>query len=175
MDMKLRKEDIIRNGSEDELYELRIWLFKESCRLENQESTIDEKFEKLTREEKDFKREASAISERIDLQKAQLQQEKDLFEQKMRILKNGFDQLNEDKKRLNREWDKLEARKSIEEERMDDRREVLFLGVTNQVALKKRYKDLMKIYHPDNLNGDHRMVQMINEEYTNLSRHYDVV
>ena len=30
-----------------------------------------------------------------------------------------------------------------------------------QIALKKRYKELIKIYHPDNLGGDARAIQAI--------------
>ena len=42
---------------------------------------------------------------------------------------------------------------------------VLFRGVSNPLALRKRYKDLLKIFHPDNLCGDAELVQMINREY----------
>ena len=42
---------------------------------------------------------------------------------------------------------------------------VLFAGVTNQGTLKKRYKDLVKIYHPDNMCGDERLSRAINKEY----------
>ena len=45
---------------------------------------------------------------------------------------------------------------------------LLFLGVDNLLALKKRYRDLLKIFHPDNLAGDNEAVQIINEEYAML-------
>ena len=54
----------------------------------------------------------------------------------------------------------------------DDRRRepediaaVLFRGANNPLALRKRYKDLLKIFHPDNLCGDGKLVQLINREY----------
>lgn len=36
--------------------------------------------------------------------------------------------------------------------------------------LKKRYKDLIKIYHPDNVAGDTRTVQEINKEYEKMKQ-----
>ena len=50
---------------------------------------------------------------------------------------------------------------------------VFFQGVTNPLALKKRYKDLIKIFHPDNLAGDKEIIQRINREYDNLKREYE--
>ena len=41
----------------------------------------------------------------------------------------------------------------------------LFSGINNTLALRKRYRDLIKIFHPDNLFGDEELVQMINKEY----------
>ena len=40
------------------------------------------------------------------------------------------------------------------------RGEMFFSGVESRQSLKKRYKDLIKIYHPDNLDGDKNTVQM---------------
>ena len=59
-------------------------------------------------------------------------------------------------------------------EAVDDGKELLFRGVHNQLSLKKRYKDLLKIFHPDNLCGDREVVQIINAEYTNLNQEFDV-
>ena len=41
------------------------------------------------------------------------------------------------------------------------------------LALKKRYKDLIKIFHPDNVAGDKEIIQRINREYETLKRDYD--
>ena len=50
---------------------------------------------------------------------------------------------------------------------------MLFRGVNSFLALKKRYKDLIKMYHPDNVAGDHEMVQLINREYEELKKGYE--
>lgn len=44
----------------------------------------------------------------------------------------------------------------------------LFDGITDKNSLKKRYHDLLKIYHPDNLNGDTTMSQKIQNAYEQL-------
>ena len=49
----------------------------------------------------------------------------------------------------------------------------LFAGVTNPLALKKRYRDLLKIFHPDNLCGDTNMVTIINKQYEKLKNEID--
>ncbi|MBR5359817.1 MAG: J domain-containing protein, partial [Lachnospiraceae bacterium] len=43
-----------------------------------------------------------------------------------------------------------------------------FIGVNSSLAVRKRYKDLLKIFHPDNLCGDESIVKAINEEYEKL-------
>ena len=44
--------------------------------------------------------------------------------------------------------------------------DILFRSIKNNpLALRKRYKDLLKIFHPDNLYGDGQLVQRINQEY----------
>ena len=51
--------------------------------------------------------------------------------------------------------------------------ELCFVGGANKKALKRRYKELLKIYHPDNLAGDTAMIQEINREYDRLSKKYE--
>ncbi len=46
--------------------------------------------------------------------------------------------------------------------------EMFFSGVSNKKDLKKRYKDLIKIYHPDGQAGDTATVAEINREYEDL-------
>ena len=50
----------------------------------------------------------------------------------------------------------------------------LFAGVNNYLGLKKRYKDLLKIFHPDNMCGDHEMVILINREYDRLKNDFEM-
>lgn len=43
-----------------------------------------------------------------------------------------------------------------------------FAGINTAEELKKRYRELMKIYHPDNQAGDTNAVQQIQQEYEQL-------
>lgn len=47
-----------------------------------------------------------------------------------------------------------------------------FVGIKNVDELKKRYRDLMKIYHPDNQAGDTNTVQQIQQEYEKLLKEH---
>lgn len=40
-----------------------------------------------------------------------------------------------------------------------------FKGITNVEELRKRYRELLKMYHPDNANGSVEATQEINAEY----------
>lgn len=93
------------------------------------------------------------------------------------ILQNGFQQLDIDRRRLDKEWARLSAEKEFLEEHSVyegvSEVSVFFHGVKNPLALKKRYKDLTKIFHPDNLAGDTQIIQKINREYESLKREYE--
>ena len=88
--------------------------------------------------------------------------------------------MDADKKNLKREYEKLEREKeNLRRVYADKRKEVyatgiFFRGVNNMVALKKRYKDLLKIYHPDNVAGDNDILLKINEEYKELMERFDI-
>ena len=65
------------------------------------------------------------------------------------------------------EWPALEADKEIT---LGEVAEVLFRSVSNPLALRKRYRDLVKIFHPDNLFGDEELAQQINKEFMRRRR-----
>ena len=174
MEEKRNIEEIILNGTEDELAELRIWLFKESVRLENQESALSEQYEGLYRDGIAFKERMDAAEKKLETATRKLNNEKALFDQRLKILNNGFDQLNSDKKKLESEFIRLEREKAYQREDEYDAIDMLFRGVNSPLTLKKRYKDLMKMFHPDNVSGDSYMVQLINEEYRVRCSHYDM-
>lgn len=139
-------EELLAEGSKDRLIEAMNWLSGENSRL---------------------------LSER-----SRLKQEESFFNQKMEILKGGFAQLEAERRELEKDRLILEAEKkvyktAVKQSREADFAEVLFQGVKSPLALKKRYRDLIKIFHPDNIAGDHEMVLRINEIYEELKRDYD--
>ena len=98
MEDRKRIEEIVLKGTEDELSELRVWLFKESVRLENMESSLSERYERLEQDERRFKERCDSIERKLDTASRKLENDKALFDQRLRILNSGFDQLNADKR-----------------------------------------------------------------------------
>ena len=110
---------------------------------------------------------------RIALERERMEAESLFFEKKMDILKNGYASLEEDRKKLERERISFETEKKItkefhSQEAYEDLAGNLFAGVNSYLALKKRYRDLLKIFHPDNMCGDHEMVTIITAEYERI-------
>ncbi|MBQ4416218.1 MAG: hypothetical protein II868_00865, partial [Butyrivibrio sp.] len=76
--------------------------------------------------------------------------------------------------RMERERKQLEKERAYNEGYYSADAELFFAGVNSQLAIKKRYKDLIKIFHPDNMCGDARALQTINQEYEYLCRQYQL-
>lgn len=119
---------------------------------------------------------------RLDMERRMLKEQSALFDQKLEILKEAYVQLDKDRRKVEWEKLKLKAEQEHHEHRARDdaygaRHEadasVFFKGATNQLALKKRYRDLIKIFHTDNLYGDKETLQAINREYERLQKRYD--
>ena len=105
-----------------------------------------------------------------------LEEDRQLIDiQKGMLLEKETRQLAIDKERFNREKlmyrDKVyrEARRTMADA---ENVKIFFKGVNDTDSVKKRYKDLLKIYHPDNTHGDNNIVLAINEEYERLLRFY---
>ena len=109
--------------------------------------------------------------ERLAREWKQLEDRQRLFDQKLEILKESYIQLDADRRKLEREKLQFEAQKEHMNHSYASARNqsmavsLFFKGVTSPLALKKRYRDLIKIFHPDNLCGDKETLQMINQEY----------
>ena len=176
--MDINFEEILENGTMDELTKLKVWLFKENIRVASVSKELEQMQEELEREKEDFQREVKAERYSIECDKKNIKDENLFFEKKLEILQNGFAQLDMDRRRLEKEKHKFEAQKEFFEPQVyggGGSREVsvFFRGVKSLLALKKRYKDLIKIYHPDNVAGDKEIIQMINIEYDNMKRSYE--
>ncbi len=170
---KFISEERIDKATEEELFEMKLWIYKESQRLEQEQMAVDRKVAEIEAEMKKFRDRFQLERSHLEHDKQKLQDDKALFDQQIEILKEGFDKLNIDKKKLERDRKKLEQEKGYLREDEYSRAEFFFQGVNSLLALKKRYRDLMKIYHPDNLCGDHKLCDIINEEYNVLLRQFD--
>ena len=178
MDEERSFEEILINGTADELNELKRWLFEENIRLEIRQKELNELHEKFLNEKVAFVEEMKAINLRNLNERKRLKDEEQFFDKKMQILKDGFADLDNDRKRLAKERLAFETEKQVtrsikHEEAYTDLAGSLFAGVNNPLALKKRYRDLLKIFHPDNLCGDSDMVTVITREYERLKSEID--
>ena len=172
-------EKVLVDGSKEELGELKAWLFKENIRLELERSELNRMKDKLLKERQQFQTEMTEVNHRLVIERKRLKQDDAFFDKKIEILKNGFSQLEADRKKMERERLQFEAERSahssaIRQDKNTALAEMLFQGVNSQLALKKRYKDLIKMFHPDNIAGDHEMVLVINRIYEELKRDYEM-
>ncbi len=158
-----------------ELQALKLWLFSENIRVQTEQKKLLEMKNHFLKERMQFQEEMKILNQKVTAARQRLKQDEQFFDKKMEILKNGFSQLEADRKAFEKEKETFRHRteetgrkKSLHF--LPGERGVFFAGVKNQLALKKRYKDLLKIYHPDNLAGDKEMMQQISREYEHLKR-----
>ncbi|MBR5994606.1 MAG: hypothetical protein IK018_12440 [Lachnospiraceae bacterium] len=171
-------EEKLLSDDVEQLNDLKRWLFEENIRLEIRKKELNELHEKFLNEKVAFVEEMKAINLRNVSERKRLKDEEMFFDKKMQILKDGFADLDADRKRLAKERLAFETEKQVtrtikHEEAYTDLAGTLFAGVNNSLALKKRYRDLLKIFHPDNLCGDSDMVMIINKEYDRLKSDFD--
>ena len=177
-------EETLEHRTEEELQELKSWLFRENIRLSNASKDLEQMQEQFLEEKMQFLEEMKLMNSNIAAERQRLKEDTLFFERKMEILKNGFSELDIDRRRLDKDWAKLAAEKAkiaAERDLISERKayiggsdvSVFFQGVRNPLALKKRYKDLIKIFHPDNMAGDKEIIQRINKEYENLKGVYE--
>lgn len=147
------------------------WLFKENIRLKELDKNLEDERKLIEIQMGMLQRQQSKNM----LLKKQLEGQKNLFDQKWNILERETRQLALDKEKFDREKliykDKVyrEARRSMANA---ENVKIFFKGVDDTDSLKKRYKQLLKIFHPDNMNGDKDLLQAINTEYEKLTRFY---
>ena len=165
----------MNNAGAEELAEIKLWLFQENVRVESARLELEEKIQNFEREKEVILREIKEQGRKNELEKKILRNEKMLFDKKWKILENGFRELEADRQRLKAERERTEherkRRSSLRLGSLAQGNLIFFRGISDTAALKKRYKDLIKIFHPDNISGDTETIQKINKEYDTLRRH----
>ena len=111
------------------------------------------------------------VDESVEIRRQQrlLEYEKHIFDMEWKMLEDGWRKLAAEREQLERVYSGF----NNDEERISFSNvsaSVFFSGVNNMRSLKKRYKDLIKIFHPDNAEGDTDVIQKINEEYEVLRK-----
>ncbi|MCR5719752.1 MAG: hypothetical protein K6F84_04225 [Lachnospiraceae bacterium] len=163
-------EELAETENEDELKEAKLFLFREKVKILNEKKELENSRERFLDERKRFRDEMDLLNNRLVLEKKRLREENLFFDKKMEILKDGFRQLEVDRKVFEKErdfYDRLLKERENEylSDNSEDIAESLFKNADNPLTVRKRYKDLVKIFHPDNLCGDEEMMRLINKEY----------
>lgn len=176
MDAKETKENDLDQMSQEELLELRKFLFAERIRVMQEKEEQMAVYEKFLKERLTFQEEMKALNRKVLEERKRLKDENSFFDKKLQILQNGFQQLDMDRRKFEREKKQFENMKKYSSYSGSNQTSnsgyyykgstpEFFKGVTNILGLKKRYRDLLKIFHPDNLCGDSDTVLEINKQY----------
>ena len=167
----------IENASAEELTQIKTWLFKENIRIENERELLEQQMQEFDQEKNAMMRSIREQGSKNEFESKQLEREKVLFHHKWEILESAYRDLHEEKKKFEVEKQQLIGRRnqSVSADYGNvSIAGIFFRGVNNPLALKKRYKDLIKIFHPDNMAGDNDTVQLINREYSSLRDAYQM-
>ena len=173
MEKGINWEEVDKAKSEDELRGIILWLFQENIRLQNERNELEDMQDKLVEEKTRFRDEMDAVSRHIAMEQKRLREENLFFDKKLAILQDGFRKLDEDRQRFEQEKRRLEQSGRYQRQREDvellgqgdNIAHVLFRSAGNPLTLRKRYRDLLKIFHPDNFCGDAELMQYINREF----------
>ena len=156
---------------------LRQWQFKETVELEHQKQQLKEERRQLALEREKFEKEKKEFYINKRIEDKCTEHEKHLFDMKWKILEGELKKLAAEKEQIEKQRDFYRYVSQHETQTYHSsnvvKGELFFCGVDSEDALKKRYKDLIKIYHPDNLNGDKDTIQEINTEYEKLKALYE--
>ncbi|MBR6303496.1 MAG: hypothetical protein IKN35_05880 [Lachnospiraceae bacterium] len=171
-------EEIEKEDSEEELKKLKIFLFEENLRIAQEKKRLEEERARLVKLQDDFLKDRVVLRDELDelnrrtlAERKRLKEENMFFDKKMEILTEGFRSLEEDRRKFEREKKAyLERINRAESEAKNadasNVAEFLFRGIGgNSLGLRKRYKDLLKIFHPDNLFGDLELSQALTKEF----------
>lgn len=132
--------------------------------------------QQLEEDRRRFKQEQQEFYIKQNLEQKRMAEEKHLFQMKWKILEGELQKLAREKEDIEAEKKRYFRRESghlgTAAQMLSPEAEMFFSGVDNMDALKKRYKELTKIYHPDNMAGDTNTLQVINQIYDSLKKQF---
>ena len=111
-------EELLANEetTQDELQELKAWLFRENIRLATAAAELEEKQSKFTEEKQRFQEEMKALNRKMTNEQSRIKKDHQLVAEKLEIIKDGFQKLDMDRRRIEKEWARLTAEKEFMEE-----------------------------------------------------------
>lgn len=164
--------------TQDEIMAYQQWFFKKTVEMEHEWRVLDNdkrklklQRDKLERERKDFCRQKEADARFRAQEERLLQMKQQVLEEELKKLASEKQHLERERAFFNRvkQYQQKQEMSAAPSRQKTVRGDLFFIGVDNEKALKKRYKDLIKIYHPDNASGDTDTLKEINREYHRLS------
>lgn len=166
---------------QDETSAFHQWCFQETVEIEHRKQSLEEQQQELKQQQRELEREKKDFYRQKEAEEKAKAQEERLFDMKLKILEEELQKLASEKKHIERQKEFYQRVNQFNQQQSDTTShkqravstsvgsgELFFCGVANAKALKKRYKDLIKIYHPDNLDGDTGTIQEINRIYDRL-------
>lgn len=148
------------------------WLFQDVVEFEKEKEELRQQRQEIEDIKKQLESERQSLDRMIANHKQKMERENKLFEMKWKLLETEVANLAKEREAFDYKMREYETSilegMSVEEMKCS----LLFRGVDNELALKKRYRDLMKIYHPDNIAGDTNAVKEISKEYEELKMQF---
>lgn len=141
---------------------VRAWIFQGAGDLNQEKDDLRKAQRQLKHEQMELESAKREFLLEKKMSEEWISRQELLFEQKWKILEVEIQDLAQKKAELKQQ--------SIQIQDCQDATGFFFRGITNVLTLKKRYKDLIKIYHPDNLAGDTLAIQEINKQYEELQQ-----
>ena len=154
-------------------HEFEMWRMQETERLEAKKQNLRRQTQQMEQERIHLNIDKAHFYRQQEFQETKKKHEEHLLEMKRQILEGELYKLAEEKKQFEQKksfYDQVEAyqKDDIRTKPASIQGTMFFAGVNSLGSLKKRYKDLLKIYHPDNKCGDTDAIQEINREYQRL-------
>lgn len=189
MDMLDFDEELMEAEAPEDVKKLKAWMFQEQVRIQAKRDELQEWNKELQELKRTLEIEKNALDVREKTMKKRYDDNEILIAKKLKVIENAYQQLDVDRKALECE------RLNFEHEKSKYRRQKMsggtktthqfdasayegtsfFRGVDSELALRKRYKELLKIFHPDNKCGDTKTLLRIQTEYESLrSQYYEV-
>lgn len=179
-------EELMRAEAPDDIKKMKLWMFQEQVRIQAKRDELQDLNRELQDLKRSLERERSAVEIREKTVKKRFEDNEAFIAKKKKIIEDAYQQLALDRKALECE------RLNFEHEKNKYRRQKMsgtkaahqqyeagnydgtcfFRGVDSELSMRKRYKELLKIFHPDNKCGDTKTLLRIQTEYESIRSQY---
>lgn len=164
----------LQSAQEKDLSDIKEWFFAENIRLSEERDKLEEDRRAFEREKNAAMDELNGKIIKTELQFRQLEERNKLVTEQLEYIQQEYKRIEADRKNVEEERETFEKIKKFRRPAQNTvtyvGTDLLFKGVKDENSLKKRYRDLLKIFHPDNLSGDTTIIQNINKEYEALKK-----